>query len=172
VISHFARVPGKPDATNHEGLGDFGVGDFDLNKTIQFVADDPTAALNVSWLLVNHEDGDTKELDDKLQGTLKEGADKGAAAIGAAIGAVIGGIGGVIGAAVGALLGFLAGLGLEAVFADCDGVVAADTVFVSAATWNDAVASGPTLVKKIYPGLESPGGCGDNSNYEVTWTLS
>jgi len=173
VIGFLARVPGQPDATGHEGLGDFGVGDFDINKNVQFVADDPTAPLNVSWLLVNHGDGDTQELDDKLHSTLKDVADKGATAIGTTIGAAIGGaVGGVIGAGVGALLGYLAGLGLEAVFADCDGVVAGDTVFVSAATWNDAVANGPMVVKKTYPGLNSPGGCGDNSSYEVTWTLS
>src|SRR6266568_4924539 len=65
VIGFLARVPGQPDATGHEGLGDFGVGDFDINKNVQFVADDPTAPLNVSWLLVNHGDGDTQELDDK-----------------------------------------------------------------------------------------------------------
>lgn len=171
VIGLFARVPGQPDAIYHEGLGDFGVGDYDVNKSLQFVADDPAASLNVSWTLVNHRDGDTQELDDKLQSTLTQVADKGAAAIGAAIGGVIGGIGGVLGAAVGAILGFLAGLGLQALFADCDGVVAADTVFVSAATLNDNVAKGPMVVKKEYPGYPSPAGCGDNSNYEVTWTF-
>jgi LGFP repeat-containing protein len=173
VISLFARVPGQPDINNHAGLGDFGVGDYDINQAIEFVADDPTAPLNVSWLLVNHGDGDTKELDDKLHGTLQQVADKGAGALGAAVGTAIGGgVGGVIGAAVGAVLGYLAGLGIGALFVDCDGVVAGDTVFVSAATWNDAVGNGPMVVTKTYPGLESPGGCGDNSNYEVTWTES
>lgn len=173
VIGFLARVPGLPDASGHEGLGDFGVGDYDINKTIQFVADDPTAPLNVSWLLVNHGDGDTQDLDNKLHSTLQTVADKGAGAIGSAIGAPIGGVaGGVIGAAAGALLGYLADLGLGAVFADCDGVVASDTVFVSAATWNDQVANGPMVVNKAYPGYDSPSGCGDNSNYEVTWTLA
>jgi hypothetical protein len=67
-------------------------------------------------------------------------------------------------------LSALAKAGLSAIFADCDGVCAADQV----------VCTGDTLTRwgashretRRYPGSNSPRGCGRNSIYHVTWSTT
>jgi hypothetical protein len=67
-------------------------------------------------------------------------------------------------------LSVLTKVGLSAIFANCDGVCAADHIF----------ANGDTLAKwgpmhresRRYPGSDSPRGCGRNSIYHVTWSAT
>ena len=89
----------------------------------------------------------------------------------AAVGAAVGSIGGVPGAAVGAVIGVLWSAIGKNLFANCDGPIAADSVHVSGATLNDQTGSGRHSETKNYPGVDSPGACGDNSNYDVTWSI-
>ncbi len=64
----------------------------------------------------------------------------------------------------------LAQAGLRVIFANCDGVCAADQI----------VCTGTTLTQwgalhretRFYPGSNSPRGCGANSKYHVTWSAT
>jgi hypothetical protein len=56
--------------------------------------------------------------------------------------------------------------------AGCDGAVAVDTIRVFG---NDLVnwttGNGMYTEERLYPGLDSKVGCGDNSKYSVTWSV-
>lgn len=61
------------------------------------------------------------------------------------------------------------------VFPDCDGYVAADTISLTHEQWNLVIDSAGNDVARFtvrYPGTKSPGGCGSNSNYTVTWSVT
>jgi hypothetical protein len=75
------------------------------------------------------------------------------------------------------------GLFLEAIvaaiggflFPDCDGFVAADGIGMSKRQWDTAIdsAGGTTFRMTMhYPGTNSPAGCGSNSDYNVTWSVT
>jgi hypothetical protein len=67
-------------------------------------------------------------------------------------------------------LSALAKVGLSAIFANCDGVCAADQIVCTGATLNQWGAS--HRVTRYYPGSNSPRGCGANSKYHVTWSAT
>jgi hypothetical protein len=67
-------------------------------------------------------------------------------------------------------LSALAKVGLSAIFANCDGVCAADQIVCTGATLNQWKAS--HRVTRYYPGSNSPRGCGANSKYHVTWSAT
>jgi hypothetical protein len=75
------------------------------------------------------------------------------------------------------------GLFLEAIvvdigsflFPDCDGFVAADAIGRTKSQWDMLIDSaGGAMFRKTlhYPGTDSPGGCGSNSDYTVTWSVT
>jgi hypothetical protein len=73
------------------------------------------------------------------------------------------------GAAGGNILGSL----LNMFFANCDGVVVNDQVGpFTGGTLAAMTASGPHSESHFYPGTDSPAGCGSNSQYWATWTLT
>lgn len=58
---------------------------------------------------------------------------------------------------------------------DCDGFTAIGTIAKSKSDWDTAIdnAGGQVYRQTInYPGTNSPAGCGDNSDYAVTWSMS
>jgi hypothetical protein len=58
-------------------------------------------------------------------------------------------------------------------FFDCDGVVAADAVSVSADTLETWTRNGAMHREtRRYPGSNSPVGCGENPLYFVTWSVA
>jgi hypothetical protein len=93
--------------------------------------------------------------------------------IGAAIGAALGtAVVPVIGSALGALGGLLTGEVWGLLFPNCDGPVAASILVYSGAELRAAVSGGQSLVATVnYPGIDSASGCGDNSNYNVTYSV-
>ena len=59
-------------------------------------------------------------------------------------------------------------------FPDCDGFVAMGTVGKEKKSWDTLIdaAGGVTFRQSVrYPGTDSPGGCGSNSDYSVTWSV-
>lgn len=170
TISMDARVNGKEVASHHRYIGDVSNGQTkSVGDKIQVPVDDPAARVTLSFIVVNHGDGDTPELEKLLkQGfdKLNQWADK---EIGAEAGALIGGaIGGVLGSALGAAVGAGLQKAWDFAFPDCDGVVAYDVIQGSAATINDYVGAGnPYIISKHYPGSSSADGCGSNSDYVV-----
>jgi hypothetical protein len=173
VISLQVKVGAQEVEPIFRTLGEFGDGGpYNIGISLPFTADDPAAPVVASFQLANSEKGDTEELKQTMKDAFKEVSSETASAGGAAIGGAIGGIGGPIGAGIGALVGAVAGKLVDAFYADCDGLVATDAVYVSGATLNDNVATGPHIETKEYPGTDSPVGCGDNSHYQVTWQVS
>ena len=67
-------------------------------------------------------------------------------------------------------LSVLAQAGLKVIFANCDGVCAADQIVFTGDTMNRWGAS--HRVTRFYPGSDSPRGCGANSKYHVTWSAT
>ncbi len=55
--------------------------------------------------------------------------------------------------------------------ADCDGLVAADTISFTVADLERLTAAGTYREERRYPGTDSAVGCGSNSNYTVTWSI-
>ena len=58
---------------------------------------------------------------------------------------------------------------------DCDGVVAADVIGRTKSQLDSAIdAAGGTkyVQSRRYPGTDSPAGCGSNSDYTVTWSVT
>jgi hypothetical protein len=59
-------------------------------------------------------------------------------------------------------------------FPDCDGFVAIGTIGLRRRDWDAQIAAaGGTYRRTIrYPGYDSPAGCGSNSDYTVTWSVT
>lgn len=60
-------------------------------------------------------------------------------------------------------------------FPDCDGFVAGGTIGQTKANWDDLIAASPNATYRRtlrYPGSDSPAGCGSNSDYTVTWSVT
>jgi hypothetical protein len=70
----------------------------------------------------------------------------------------------------------LAYLGIaDFVFPNCDGLVAFDTVGQKLNAWDDAIsASSDATLRRgsNFLGSDSPSGCGSNSDYTVTWSVT
>ncbi len=98
--------------------------------------------------------------------------------LGAGIGAILGVeiAGTILAPVIGSLLGSLVGWLLDQlggiVFANCDGLVAAEQLALTGQDLHLKTASGPLTTTTTHPGTDSSTGCGDNSQYEVTWTIS
>jgi len=61
------------------------------------------------------------------------------------------------------------------VFPNCDGYVAADTLCMTHQQWNSLIDSAGNDLYRFtarYAGTNSPAGCGSNSNYTVTWSIT
>lgn len=58
------------------------------------------------------------------------------------------------------------------IFANCDGIVAVEQLVISGRDLHLRTAHGPYRVTTTHPGTNSATGCGENSKYEVTWSIS
>ncbi|HEX4283927.1 MAG TPA: hypothetical protein VHZ28_02465 [Terracidiphilus sp.] len=64
---------------------------------------------------------------------------------------------------------------INLVFPNCDGYVAADAISLTHQQWNLVIDSSGNDVFRTtvhYPGTNSPDGCGSNSKYTVTWSVT
>jgi hypothetical protein len=57
-------------------------------------------------------------------------------------------------------------------FADCDGLVAQDEIAYTGAALATATGAGPDRGTQTYSGSDSAAGCGSNSIYSVSWSVS
>ncbi len=79
----------------------------------------------------------------------------------------------VLGPALGALAGWLIGLApWGSLWPDCDGPVAAGLHIYDAATIRAVAGKHAFANAEDNPGVNSPGGCGQNSDYVVNWTIA
>jgi hypothetical protein len=134
-----------------------------------------------NYLIVNNGHADQKDIDSALvkAGTSITSDSVSAVSkdLGAGIGAIIGVelVGGLVAPVIGSLLGslvdFLMGKLGTIVFADCDGLVAAEQIALTGRDLHLKTANGPLSVTTTHPGTDSPTGCGANSQYEVRWSI-
>jgi len=135
------------------------------------------------YMIVNNGNADEKVLDAALlkaaggdNGIASEGAQAVATGLAAGVGAITGIevigttiLAPVIGSLLGSLADYLLGKLGEIVFANCDGLVAAESIVYSGRDLFLKTRDGPVTVTTVHHG--TPAGCGDNSVYEVTWTI-
>jgi hypothetical protein len=148
-----------------KSMGNLNNGSYPVNLTIPNVVVAPGQKVAFSYSIVN-----TGYAADSTEADLVKATDAAAtAAASAAGGAVSAGAGTAVGTAAGGWLGpKIAGV----IFADCDGPVAAGDH-----TWTGAALAAAALGKTVAtednnPGTNSPDGCGSNSQYYVTWSVS
>lgn len=135
-----------------------------------------------NYLIVNNGHADEKVLDDalvKAAGSITsdgvQGISKG---IGAGLGAIVGieligtaVFAPVIGSLLGSLVEYLLSKLGTVVFANCDGVVAAEIVAFSGRDLFLKTKDAQLTVTTTHHGTDSATGCGANSMYDVTWTI-
>jgi hypothetical protein len=133
----------------------------------------PTTKFVFNYLIVNsgHDSWTTVNgvLTQVGQTLAKQAATAGATAVGTLIGTEFApGIGTLLGAFAGWLVGELTGL----LTADCDGAVAAEQVVKTGNELWLATQHGAYAHTTYHPGTDSPAGCGSNSIYLATWSIT
>jgi hypothetical protein len=168
---------GAPQTVTKD-LGDLGRGHFPIGLEIgPLHVSDPDIGIAFNYLVINSGHGDHSTIDmllTKAGGTL---ATKGAQAAAGAIGGLIGGslgsyvmpiVGSILGMYAGELVGDLVGV----LDANCDGPVAAEQpLFKGIDLWNLTHLAVSGSMETYHPGADSNQGCGENSQYLVTWTV-
>jgi hypothetical protein len=151
-------------------MGNLNNGTFQVDLSIANVEVAPQDRVTFSYSIINS--GYNKSaIEQKLQQVAESAASQGAQAGGAAAG---GAIDGPVGSAIGKeaaswILGKLEGV----VFADCDGTVAAAVHTYTGAQLAELTAGGKVIsTTDENKGTKSPDGCGRDSHYFVTWSLS
>lgn len=154
-------------------MGDVNNGTHAVNLSVPNVPVGPGDAVAFTYTIVNS--GYSSDLiEEALQKATAAAASKGGAAAAAAGGAVAGGPLGSLIAVVGTVaFGWLAGKLEGVIFADCDGVVAgADHAYTGTQLAAQTADGSIIMVTDNNKGTNSPDGCGANSQYYVTWSIS
>ena len=164
---------GTPITLPAKSMGNLNNGTYQVNLTIPAAVAD-TQAVDFSYSIVNS-GYDKNALEQALKSLVSDAANKGAKAGGTAGGtAVAGPVGGAIGGYVGDKAGgWAVGKLVNIIFANCDGSVAAGDHIYSGAELAAQTANGRTItITDNNPGTDSPYGCGSNSRYYATWSIS
>jgi hypothetical protein len=141
-------------------MGDVNNGNHDVGLEFTSIRiDDPNTKITLNFAITNSGHDATK-----VEEALKTGLDKLGMAGGTALG--------LPGPAVAAIMTAV-DVALAALFADCDGAVAADNQSDLISAFDKLIpANGRVFTHtKSYPGTDSATGCGSNSRYNVTLTL-
>ena len=135
-----------------------------------------------SYVILNNGHGDHAALQQRVESTLSslgvDAAKAATTAAGSAVGAVLGAELGtaavpLIGTAIGALAGWVVGRVGGILFANCDGVVATGIHIYSSRQLIQNTLGGHKIVETVeHPGTDSPTGCGGNSRYFTTTSIS
>jgi hypothetical protein len=183
-VSFGLTVNNGPSQLITQSMGDLGNGTYSTNLAFDKVSIADTDNVVISYHITNNSVGEAnattylQQVGFKLSSAAVQAlATSTAAALGTAIGAVIGTEIPVplLGSALGALAGWLLGSAWGIAFPDCDGPVAAAVhVFTGASLRRAMTAAGGQTATSTEnnPGVNSPQGCGSNSNYNVTWSVS
>lgn len=157
-------------------LGKLGNGQVSLNLAFDPITLSDTDTAVLTYAVVNNGHSDpgvvVQQLENATKKLAQKGADALATAAGGAIGAALGASIGtaaipILGTALGALAGWVVDTVGGALFANCDGTVAAG---VHTITGKDMRQKGFDRQYDYTEGTDSPTGCGDHSIYVVTWT--
>ncbi len=163
-----------PISVPTKAMGNVDNGTHEVNLYVPNVAVGPNDAVAFSYSILNS--GYSADLlEQLLQKAISSAASKGASAAAAAIvGGLVGGPLGSVLATVGtAAFGWVAGELEGIIFPDCDGVVAgADHAFTGAQLAAQTAGGKVITTTELNKGTNSPDGCGGNSVYYVTWSIS
>ena len=151
-------------------MGDLNNGDYNVGLAFEdILIADPATPVIFNYQIVNNGHASQADLDKALTSGAAQLAAKGAAALGDEL---VPGTGSIWGMAASAAVQWLGGI----LFADCDGPVAIDQVAVRTDAIDQAIekanAGGTYSDTRFYPGTDSPAGCGSNSQYTVTWSVT
>jgi hypothetical protein len=152
-------------------MGDLNNGTYQVNASIPNIAVAPGDKVAFTYAIVNTGyDKNTVEQD--LSKAVACAANNAAGKAGGAAGDYIG-IGDTAGTAIGtAAGGWLIGKLDAIIFANCDGTVAAGDHAFTGAQLNQLVGAKTVSTEDNNPGTDSPTGCGRNSHYYVTWSVT
>ena len=180
-VTFAVTVGGGQPQMQMKSMGDLGKGVFSVGLTFGDVAVADHEPVIVTYLIVNSGHQSQAQIDSELESAAKQLANAGAAAATSAIasgvsvlvGASIGGaVVPILGSALGTLAGWLVSTLGPILFADCDGPVAMQqTPFLGRDLWLKT-AAGPLRFSTDNPGIDSPAGCGSNSDYVVNWSIT
>jgi hypothetical protein len=181
-------VAGRDAVTISKKLGNHNNGSFDPDVVLPnvLVADNEVAVF--SYVIVNNGHSGDTVVDTAIRnaaiGLATGGANEAArvvsTAAGAAVGAWLGGllgspvpiVGPIVGAALGALAGNFLNSLINAVNPNCDGPLASAVIPISGQSLRERLDAQQHFGQRDYnPGIDSPGGCLDNSRYWTTWSV-
>ncbi|MGN6525640.1 MAG: hypothetical protein ACTHL8_04575 [Burkholderiaceae bacterium] len=176
ISASLAIGPYAPQ-TRTRAMGKLGNGLVQLDLAFDPIqmADKDTAVLTYAVVNNGHSEPGfvVQQLESATKKLAQKGADAVATAAGGALGAALGASIGtaavpILGTAIGALAGWIVDTVGSALFANCDGTVAAGVHFITGAQLR---AQGFMREQDFSDGTDSPDGCGDKSAYWVTWTV-
>ena len=174
-VSISVAVGLKPPVTlPAKSMGDLKKGHYHVDLSIHDVEVQPTETASFVYSIVNS-GYDKNEMEQKLKSAVSKaataGAVKGAEALGTAVGGPAGTAGGsIVGSKAG---GWLVGKIVGIAFANCDGPVAGAIHTFHGAQLAQLTAGGHVATTTDdNKGTNSPTGCGANSHYTVTWSVS
>lgn len=188
-IALSVAIAGRDPVQLTKNLGDHAEGTINPGAVLSniAVADEEVAVF--TYLIVNNGHQSEGEVRKAIEGAANKLATTGAnaaakaietsaaTAAGAAIGALIGSpvpvLGTIVGAGLGALTGALLGELIDVINPNCDGSLAAAAQTVTGVELREKTAAGqPFGHRDSNPGIDSPHGCGKNSDYNTTWSIS
>jgi hypothetical protein len=180
-VSISLAVGAAAPITRVKYMGDVNNGTFKPGVSFDNVAVDPTMPAVFSYTIVNNGHGAKANVEKALEQAGTQLAQKAAQAAAKAVGAEIGSLLGasigtaavpIVGTALGTVAGWLVSEIGSVLFANCDGPVAAGLHAFTGAELAAMTAGGKVMTQTDHnPGIDSPRGCGRNSNYYVTWSV-
>jgi hypothetical protein len=179
--SFTVAVGAEPPQTRVHSMGDVDNGAYKLG--LNFTLPVPRySPLVMNYQVVNAGHKSEEEVDALLTKMANQlassGAQAAASAVGSGIGALVGasigtGVVPVLGTALGALAGWIVAEIGGFLFADCDGPVASEQVpFAPTDLWQQTRGGAVLRKRTHHPGVDSEAGCGSNSDYYVTWSIT
>ena len=153
----------SPITVPTKSMGDLNNGTYQVNLSIPNVVVPATAKVAFSYPIVNS-GFDKNKIEQSLRKAASDNAGKAASAIGDETGG-----GPVATAGITAVLEEIEGV----IFANCDGIVAAaNHVFTGAELAQKTAGGKAYTVTDDNKGTDSPHGCGRNSHYFTTWSIT
>jgi len=174
-------VNGGPPQTQTRSMGNVSGGNtYNVGLTFSSIQVADTDTVTIQYHVINSGGGEQTANNILLQigekiGTAVAGliATGIGGALGAALGAALGtAVVPLVGTALGALSGWIMSEVWTVVNADCDGPVASAVHIYSGAQLRVLTSTGAYTSSEDNPGINSPAGCGSNSDYTVVWSVS
>jgi hypothetical protein len=162
-----------PSTVPTKSMGNLNNGTYQVMLSIPNIEVPAGETVAFSYSIVNTgHDKDTvsQALQKVVTAGASKAAERGAAVLGTAVGGPLGGVLAVVGTKAGT---WLAGKIGAIVFANCDGTVAAADHVYNGARLAQLTTNGQIIsVTDDCHGTDSDWGCGGNSHYYVTWSIS